>query len=59
MLYEYRHYQEVPGKMQALHCRFADVTSRIWERHGFRVIGFWVAVVEPSKERHYLLQWEN
>ncbi len=59
MLYEYRHYQAVPGKMPALHRRFAEVTTRIWEKHGIRVVGFWEAVVGSSNELHYLLQWDD
>ena len=59
MLYEYRHYQANPGKMAALNRRFAEVTTKIWERHGIRPIGFWEAVVGTSNELHYILQWND
>ncbi len=59
MLYEYRHYQAVTGKLPALHRRFAEITTRIWEKHGIRPVGFWEAVVGSSNELHYLLQWED
>jgi hypothetical protein len=59
VLYEYRHYQATPGKMPTLNRRFAEVTTKIWERLGIRPIGFWEAVVGSSNELHYLLQWND
>jgi hypothetical protein len=59
VLYEYRHYQAVPGKMPALHRRFAEITTRIWEKHGIKPVGFFEAVVGSSNELHYILQWDD
>ena len=59
MLYEYRHYQATPGKMPALHRRFAEVTTKIWEKHGIRVVGFWEAEFGTSNELYYMLAWED
>ena len=59
MLYEYRHYQAVPGKMPALHRRFAELTTKIWERLDIRVVGFFEAVVGSTNELHYILQWDD
>jgi hypothetical protein len=59
VLYEYRHYQTVPGKMPALHRRFAELTTRVWDKHGIRVVGFFEAVVGSTNELHYILQWDD
>ncbi|HEY7067621.1 MAG TPA: NIPSNAP family protein [Chloroflexota bacterium] len=59
MLYEYRTYQAVPGKLPALNKRFAELTTKVWERHGIRVVGFFEAVVGASNELHYILQWAD
>jgi len=59
MLYEYRRYEVTPGKLGALNERFANVTTKIWERHGIRPVGFWTADVGTSNVLHYLLAWED
>ena len=59
MLYEYRRYEIVPGKLPEVHRRFVEVSLKFWDKHGIRVIGFWEAVVGTSNELYYLLQWEN
>ena len=59
MLYEYRRYEAVPGKLPALHRRFAEVTVNVWQKHGIRVVGFWEAVFGASNELHYMLPWED
>ena len=59
MLYEYRRYEVVPGKLAALHARFQNVTTLIWQRHGIRPVGFWTADVGVSNVLHYLLEWED
>jgi hypothetical protein len=59
MLYEYRRYEVTPGRLAALHDRFANVTTRIWERHGIRPVGFWTAEVGTTNVLHYLLAWED
>jgi hypothetical protein len=45
MLYEWRVYEVVPGKMGALHARFQNITLRFFEKHGIKVVGFWEAVI--------------
>jgi hypothetical protein len=59
VLYEYRRYEANPGKLPALHRRFAEVTLPIWQKHGIRVVGFWEAVFGTNNELHYMLQWED
>jgi hypothetical protein len=42
VLYEWRTYHAVPGRMDALHRRFAEHTRRLFARHGIREVGYFV-----------------
>ncbi len=60
MIYEMRVYRTLPGRMPALLSRFANVTLRIWERHGIQQAGFWTtAIGESSNDLTYMLAWES
>ncbi len=60
MLYELRIYHAVPGKLNALSKRFETITTKIWEKHGIRPIGFWTVLIgESNNDLYYLLEWEN
>jgi hypothetical protein len=60
MIYELRTYEVFPGKMDALHRRFAQVTVPLWERLGVTIIGFWTTVVGAShNELVYILAFES
>ncbi len=59
MLYEWRVYEAVPGKMAALHNRFRNITLNLFQRHGIKVVGFWEAVIGASNTLYYMLTWEN
>jgi len=60
MIYEMRVYRCVPGKLPALLNRFANITLKIWERHGIKQAGFWTTLVgESNQELYYLLAWES
>jgi len=60
MIYEMRVYRCVPGKLPALLNRFANITLKIWERHGIKQAGFWTTLVgESNQDLHYLLAWES
>ncbi len=58
-LYELRVYETMPGKMPALHQRFANITGRMFEKHGIRVVGYWEAVIGTSNQLTYLVEWES
>lgn len=49
MIYELREYVAVPGKIDALHARFADHTMDLFRKHGLPVIGFWTDVANPDR----------
>lgn len=59
MLYEYRVYEVMPGRMADLHRRFREITTRFFDRHGIRVVGFWEAAVGVNNELHYLLAFAD
>ena len=59
MIYEYRVYTAAPGKMEALHHRFANVTLDLFERHGLKVIGFWVPEGKEDEELAYILAFDS
>jgi hypothetical protein len=40
--------------------RFENTTMRLFEKHGFRQLGFWtVAIGESNQDLIYILQWES
>ena len=59
MIYEYRRYDVMPGRLTDLTNRFERHTLRIWRRCGIEVVGFWTADVGESNVLHYLLSWKN
>jgi heme-degrading monooxygenase HmoA len=60
MIYELRVYKCVPGRLPALLNRFANITLKLWEKHGIKQAGFWTTLVgESNQELTYLLAWES
>jgi hypothetical protein len=41
-VFELRTYYAAPGKMEALHARFRNHTCKLFEKHGMKLVGFWV-----------------
>lgn len=58
MFYELRIYETLPMRLAALIDRFGRVNTRLFERHGFRPIGFWREEVGMPNRLVYLLAWE-
>jgi hypothetical protein len=60
MIYEMRVYRCVPGTLPALLNRFANITLKIWERHGIKQAGFFTTLIgESNQELTYFLAWES
>jgi hypothetical protein len=60
MIYEMRVYRCVPGRLPALLNRFANITLKIWERHGIKQAGFFTTLIgESNQELTYFLAWES
>jgi hypothetical protein len=60
-LFEIRTYTTEPGKLDALHTRFREHTTKLFEKHGMTNIGYWTPVDEPrSKDTLiYVLAHDN
>jgi hypothetical protein len=57
MIYEYRSYEAVPGRLDDVDARFRDLTIKIFERLGIQTAGFWTAA-DPDR-LVYLLKWTD
>jgi len=57
MLYEFRCYEAVEGKLDALSRRFKEVTWPLFKRHAFDQVGFWIP--EGSNQLVYILKWPD
>ena len=51
LLYEYRVYEAMPGKLDELHARFRDHTLELFEKHGIRNVGYWTVDVGDANDR--------
>ena len=43
-VFEMRTYHAAYGKLEALHARFRDHTTKLFEKHGMTNVGYWVPV---------------
>jgi hypothetical protein len=59
MIYEYRAYYALPGRMPDIQKRFADVTMKLFAKHGIKVIGFWDTVIGESNELVYICAFDD
>ena len=60
MIHELRIYHCMPGRLADLNNRFANITLKIWEKHGIRQVGFWTVLIGPSNHvLYYMLEWES
>ena len=60
MIYEYRVYQAMPGRLPQLQARFRDHTLKLFERHGIKNIGYWTAEVgEYNNQLIYIVAFED
>ena len=52
--FELRIYTTLPGKRDALAARFGDYTTGIYERHGIRNVGYWLATSGDNADRTFV-----
>jgi hypothetical protein len=57
--FELRTYYAAPGKLDALQARFREHTSKLFEKHGMRNIGYWVPVENPDNKLIYVLAFPS
>ena len=58
MIYEMRTYRAAPGKIDALHRRFADHTIGLFAKHNMGVVGFWTPDGDPET-LVYLMRFDS
>lgn len=56
---ELRIYEAVPGKLPALHDRFANHTTGFFKKYGMDVIGYWTEDVGTSNQLVYMLGYPS
>ena len=49
-VFELRTYTANEGKLPALQARFKDHTTRIFEKHGMKNVGYWVPTDTPASQ---------
>lgn len=61
LIYELRTYWAAPGKIEALHNRFQNLTLGIFERHQMEVVAFWTPepATEDSGDLVYMLRFAD
>jgi len=58
-VFEMRVYYAVEGKLDALHARFRDHTTKLFTKNGITNIGYWVPIENPERKLVYLLASPN
>jgi len=60
-VYEMRTYYTLPGRLPALQARFRDHTTKIFEKHGMKNVGYWVPQDAPKSENTliYIISHES
>ena len=48
-VFELRTYYSEPGKLDALHARFRDHTTRLFQKHGMTIVGYWMPREAPDR----------
>ena len=60
MIYEYRVYEAMPGRLPDLEARFRNHTVKLFEKHGIKNIGYWKSSVGGYSDRLiYIVAFEN
>ena len=57
--YEMRVYFAPEGKLDALHTRFRDHTTKLFEKHGMTNIGYWVPLENTENKLVYMLSYPD
>lgn len=59
MIYEHRTYYLLPGKLPEFLQAFEETPAKVFERHGAKLIGFWVTEIGQSNEVIYILAYDS
>jgi hypothetical protein len=55
--YEMRIYYAHPDRLEALHTRFRDHTTKLFAKHGMGQLGYWVPNDNPERQLIYILSY--
>ena len=58
-VFEMRTYHAAPGKLDALHARFREHTTKLFEKHGMANIGYWVPVENADNLLVYVVAYPS
>ncbi len=58
-LYEMRVYYAAEGKLETLLTRFRDHTTKLFEKHGMKNIGYWLPIDNKENKLVYILSYPN
>ncbi len=58
-VFEMRTYYAAEGKLDSLHARFRDHTTKLFERHGMTNLGYWSPIDNPDNKLIYILAYAN
>ncbi|MEO7318438.1 MAG: NIPSNAP family protein [Chthoniobacteraceae bacterium] len=58
-VFEMRTYYAAPGKLDALHSRFRDHTTRLFEKHGMTNVGYWTPIENADSKLIYVLSYPD
>ena len=60
MIYEYRVYEAMPGRLPDVQARFRNHTVGLFEKHGIKNIGYWTANIGDYNDRLiYIVAFES
>ena len=59
MIYEWRVYEVMPGKMPNMVRRFGEVTDALFKKHGIHVVGYWTTTIGANYQFVYMLRFES
>lgn len=57
--YELRVYTAAPGKLDALHARFRDHTTKLFAKHGMTNVGYFTPLDNAEQKLYYVLSYPN
>lgn len=58
-VFELRTYTATPGNLDKLHSRFRDHTTRIFNKHGMKVVGYWSPTDEEEAKDKMVYMLEH
>ncbi len=60
MIYEWREYRIVPGRMPAMKERFRNTTNTFFEKHGIKIVGYWESEIGgETSSLYYMVAWRD